>query len=276
MKYFGFLGRFVVIPLLILRFLLWNDRHKGKDLPNPLQNWPEADVLLGHVAVAVLYTTPWDNYLVASKIWSYDPELVTGYTIGWVPIEEYSFFVLQSVLTGSVWQYLARRIPADEEKSSQTVRQNSLLVTGTLGLVWMDAMFRVFRTSQPDRYRSLILAWALPPIMLQTAFGGDILWRHRTLIAASLLPTTAYLGAADSVAIGSGTWAIAPEKTAQKEVIKHLPVEELLFFFVTNVLLIFGVTLVQSKESESRLPEFLRQPYQNFKENWLKGRTFPQ
>ena len=44
--------------------------------------------LAAHVGMAVVYTTPWDNYLVATRVWWYDPALVTGLTLGWVPIEE--------------------------------------------------------------------------------------------------------------------------------------------------------------------------------------------
>ena len=50
--------------------------------------------------VAVLYTTIWDNYLVSNRIWWYDPNLVTGITLGWVPIEEYLFFILETFLVG--------------------------------------------------------------------------------------------------------------------------------------------------------------------------------
>lgn len=271
MKYFGFLARFVVIPLLILRFLLWRDRKRGKDLPEQMQSWPEDAVLLGHVATAVAYTTPWDNYLVATKVWWYDPELVTGYTIGWVPIEEYSFFVLQTLLTGSWMQYLARRLPTPDQHDDSGVT-GRVLATAALGSLWLWSLRGLFNGDEDNRYLNLILGWALPPIMLQVGFGGDILWRNRMLVAASILPATAYLGATDSLAIGSGTWAINPDKTVKQEVIKHLPFEELLFFFLTNVLLVFGVTLVQSKESERRLPAFLKDPYDNLKRKWI-GRT---
>jgi lycopene beta-cyclase len=260
MRYFGFLARYVVIPLVVLRLLLWRERQHRPTPPEPLTNWPEDIVLLGHVAVAVAYTTPWDNYLVAANVWSYNPKLVTGLRLGYVPIEEYSFFVLQSLLAGSWTQYLARRLPAAESQpNASTYPQARALATGALGVVWAASVYSLFR--QRDNYLGLILGWALPPIMLQVGFGGDILWKHRRLIAAGILPTTTYLGITDSLAIGSGTWSINPEKTVRHEVIPHLPFEELLFFFLTNVLLVFGVTLVQDHESEKRLPSGLRDWY---------------
>lgn len=262
MSYFGFLARFVFLPLIILRLILWNDRRKGRTMPESMQSWPEDAVLLGHVGVAVAYTTPWDNYLVANKVWSYDPDLVTGVKIGWVPIEEYTFFIVQTLLTGSWLQVLAHRFPEDQTEypNNPTPR---IAFTGALGVLWAASVYGLVRDRR--NYLSLILSWALLPIMLQTGFGGDILWRNRKLIAASLIPTTAYLGLTDSIAIGSGTWTITPEHTVEREVIKNLPFEELLFFFLTNVLLVFGVTLVQSRESERRLPEALKGPYMRLK-----------
>ncbi|MCU0479599.1 MAG: hypothetical protein MUE54_00140 [Anaerolineae bacterium] len=78
MTYFGFLARFVVIPLVIMRWLIWRDNQKKKDLPEPLTSWDPEKALIGHSLVALTYTTVWDNYLVATKVWGYDPKLVTG------------------------------------------------------------------------------------------------------------------------------------------------------------------------------------------------------
>lgn len=264
MRYFGFLVRFVVLPLLTLRFLHWLDQQRGKTLPEPLTSWDEDKVLGAHAVVAVTYTTIWDNYLVASNVWWYDPKLVTGATIGWVPIEEYTFFVLQPLLTGSWMQYLARRFPVDAAPYNPNPTPR-LLATGALGLLWGASLSMLFRGEPRQKYLGLILGWALPPIMLQIGFGGDILWRNRALVAASIIPATTYLGWADSQAIHAGTWAINPKNTIGVDVIPNLPFEEFLFFLLTNTLLVFGVTLVQSKESEKRLPTFLRQRYFEFK-----------
>lgn len=265
MKYFGVLGRFVVLPLIILRLLIWWDR---KNPPEHLQNWQENKVLIGHAITAVTYTTPWDNYLVASGVWNYEPDLVNGFKIGWVPIEEYNFFWLQTLLTGSWFQFLSRRI--DTPAEGKTYPLARAIATSGLGMLWLGQFRDLIAYKERTRYLNLIMSWALPPIMLQTAFGGDILWRNRKLVASSILTSTAYLGYIDSLAIGSGTWFITPQKTIEWDVIDNLPFEELLFFFLTNVMLTFGVTLVQSKASEERLPDFLKVPYQEFKSKWNK------
>ena len=110
MTYFGFLIRFIGIPLLILAALTVWDRHKGRRLPDDLRKQPAWLALLAHVIAAVVWTTPWDNYLVATGVWYYDPNLVTGITLGWVPIEEYTFFVVQTLMTGLWLLWLGRRL----------------------------------------------------------------------------------------------------------------------------------------------------------------------
>jgi len=92
MTYFGVLGVFIVPPLVALIALLAS-RSRSAD-------WLPYVAVLTLAVIAVVYTAPWDNYLVATSVWWYDEALVSGVTIGWVPIEEYLFFALQTVLTG--------------------------------------------------------------------------------------------------------------------------------------------------------------------------------
>ncbi|MBC8171465.1 MAG: hypothetical protein H7X77_07320, partial [Anaerolineae bacterium] len=63
MKYFGFLARFVVLPLMVLRLLHRLGQRQVKTLPAQLTSWDEDQVLTAHAVVAVTYTTIWDNYL---------------------------------------------------------------------------------------------------------------------------------------------------------------------------------------------------------------------
>ncbi|MEL7363476.1 MAG: lycopene cyclase domain-containing protein, partial [Bacteroidota bacterium] len=90
MTYLGFHAVFT-LPLLAALWL-WP--------PRPLSANREAQRALGLIVViAFVYTTPWDNYLVYREVWGYPPERVVA-RIGYVPIEEYMFFVLQSLITG--------------------------------------------------------------------------------------------------------------------------------------------------------------------------------
>ena len=68
-------------------------------------------ILLGLLAVvALVYTAPWDNLLVASGVWTYKNSHVLGVILGRVPLEEYIFYILQVFATG-LWTYwLASRL----------------------------------------------------------------------------------------------------------------------------------------------------------------------
>jgi 15-cis-phytoene synthase/lycopene beta-cyclase len=48
--------------------------------------------------VAVTTASLWDNYIVYHRAWSYCPSCVTA-VIGYVPLEEYMFFVIMTLLT---------------------------------------------------------------------------------------------------------------------------------------------------------------------------------
>jgi lycopene cyclase domain-containing protein len=84
MTYFGFIVRFLLVPLVLLGALTLWDLRRGKRLIWRLNDGLEWAALAVLGAVALLYTTPWDNYLVATRVWWYDPVLVAGITLGWV------------------------------------------------------------------------------------------------------------------------------------------------------------------------------------------------
>ena len=89
MKYSTFLWLFVA-PIVIVSAILALPRMTKRE-------W--VGVILLPI-LAVLWTTPWDNYLVASGVWRYDPKKVWNVVLGYVPLEEYLFFVLQSLAVG--------------------------------------------------------------------------------------------------------------------------------------------------------------------------------
>jgi lycopene cyclase domain-containing protein len=99
---------------------------------------------------------------------------------------------------------------------------------------------------------ALLMVWFLPPIVLQLAFGGDILWHYRRLIVLGLVPPFVYLCLVDAAAIHSGTWTINPQNTVGLDVAGILPLEEITFFLVTNVLIVFGIVLMLAQESHIR------------------------
>ncbi len=103
MTYPLFLLIFLVIPVTLLAWVL---RRRMR-----VAWWRRALALT--IIAALIYTTPWDNYLVATRVWSYDPSRVWNVVVGVVPLEEYLFFVLQTTLTGLLTLWLLGRGMSD-------------------------------------------------------------------------------------------------------------------------------------------------------------------
>ena len=256
MTYFGFLFIFVGIPLLILGGLAWYDWKQGRHLPAELTHWPAAGALAALVIIAVVYTTPWDNYLVATRVWWYDPALVSGVVWGWVPLEEYSFFVLQTLLTGLWILYLARH-----HLQPAIFLPNPgwrWRITALCGIVWLGSLGLLISGWSPGTYLALELSWALLPIIIQLAFGADILWYYGRLVFWSIIPSTLYLSLADALAIQSGTWTINPQLSLGVYLGGVLPIEEFIFFALTNTLVTFGLILALTRLSQERLATLLK------------------
>lgn len=273
MTYFGFLVRFLLIPILLLAWLNWRDERRGKQIDAELQGASPYKMLALLVAIALIYTTPWDNYLVATSVWWYDPALVTGVVLGWVPIEEYTFFILQPILVGLWLFWWARRLPGiastlagnsgfcvcprtrEAARGGGAPRVRQRIIAGGIGVVvWLVSLALLLSGWQAATYLGLELVWALPPIILQLFFGADILLRHWRLLLVTLLPMTLYLSTIDSLAIDGGTWTIDPAQSLGILIGGVLPLEELTFFLLTTLLVTLGLILGMAKESWGRLP----------------------
>ncbi len=209
------------------------------------------------VAVALIYTTPWDNYLVATGVWWYDSRLVTGLTLGWVPIEEYTFFILQTLFTGLWLSLISPAFKQDGARASSghTLRRFAWIIPAVL---WVLSTILLTSGWKPTTYLTLILSWGLLPVIVQLAFGADILWKRRSIVLLGILPTSLYLGLVDSLAILAGTWTINPDETLGMLIGRVLPLEELIFFFITNIMLVFGMVLFLDVESQARLQSIVR------------------
>jgi lycopene cyclase domain-containing protein len=187
--------------------------------------------------LALLWTTAWDNYLVARGVWSYGAERVLG-TIGWVPIEEYAFFLLQPLLTSwTLCALMKRGTPSAAVTSGRTVR-----LLGLAGWMVVTAAGLVALRTTRGTYLGLILIWAAPVAGVQWAFAAAAIRRRAAEFAAAVLGVTLYLCVADAVAIRSGIWTIQPA-TSTGLTLLGLPIEEAIFFFITNILIAQGLLL---------------------------------
>lgn len=254
MTYFGFLALFLLVPIVILGTVYIRNAKKKVALRGYFRHGSPAKVIMIMALVAVAYTTPWDNHLVASGVWWYDHNLVTEITLGWVPLEEYTFFVLQTLMSGLWTIFLARRFESQGITIEKSRKISSvILLIG--GLAWLWALSALIFNWNQGRYLALILVWALPPLALQLWFGSAILFKNYRLLLASILVPTVYLAGADTLAIQSGTWTINPQFSLNILLGGMLPIEEFLFFLFTNTLVTFGIVLAISENSKNRIAE---------------------
>jgi lycopene cyclase domain-containing protein len=137
------------------------------------------------------------------------------------------------------------------------------LATFVVALIWMISTLYLVLGPVSGTYLTLILSWVLLPVMIQIAFGADILLANWRLLLAAIFPPTLYLWLVDAIAIASGTWTINPAQTTGIKV-GPLPLEEMVFFLMTNLIIAFGVTLMLSEESKRRGRAML---------TWLRGLT---
>ncbi|RKH85099.1 lycopene cyclase domain-containing protein [Corallococcus sp. AB045] len=89
MTYARFLGLFVVLPIL---FLLVRYRRT--------LSWRGLAPLGLLLIIVYAATSPWDNMAVKWGLWGFDPERIWGVKLGYLPLEEYLFFGLQTLLVG--------------------------------------------------------------------------------------------------------------------------------------------------------------------------------
>lgn len=211
-------------------------------------------VLLAHLVMAFVYTTPWDNYLVYREVWGYPPGRV-WFTVGYVPIEEYAFFVIQTAASGLAlfallrsrrWERFAGPLPGVVVRWAGASIFMVAAVVGAAALAWPSGT-----------YLGLIVAWAAPILAIQWGFGGDFLVRRWRLVATAIALPTVWLWCADWTAIQLGIWWISPSLTTGIAPF-GLPIEEALFFLVTNMLVVFGMTMALDPQASRRAADLWR------------------
>ena len=230
MTYLAFHLCFILPPILLLLLVR----------PRPLSGasrWARA-AIPAIALLAVVYTTPWDNYVIRRGVWDYGADRVIG-TIGYVPIEEYALFVLQPGLTG-LWLYRVAAGQRWSETDRGPYRQRLIVATGLGAVAGFAAVLLLWPSTT---YLGLILVWSLPVIALQWAWGGGIFARSGAVMSIAVAVPTLYLWAADRIAIGLGVWQISPHDTTGI-VLFGLPAEEAVFFLVTNVMVVQGLVAI--------------------------------
>ena len=131
---------------------------------------------------------------------------------GYVPVEEYLFFIGQTFLVGIALLTAARLAPSLDRPFLPRMRLR-LWSTLLAISIWIYGVFLLGFGNVSGTYLGLELAWGMIPLTVQLGFGADIIWYYRRPVFWTLLPSTVYLSLADALAIKSGTWTISPEQS---------------------------------------------------------------
>ncbi len=190
--------------------------------------------------IAFVYTTAWDNYLVYRGVWYYGEDRVLA-TIGYVPIEEYLFFLLQPILTGLWLMNIKSRIKDHEPIQPSNLRVVMVAFWIAVSLVGVYLLFGT-RTL----YMGLILAWAGPVLAGMAWLSASTFWTYRRQWFLGVAVPTVYLWIADRIAIGLGIWDISDTYSLNFDPL-GLPIEEAVFFLVTNLMVVQGLMMFLPK-----------------------------
>lgn len=233
LTYLSFLAVFLVVPLVVLGVAT-------ALRPNPHR--PPRSVRMGGTAVIVVlalaYTTPWDNYLIAEGVWWYGDGRVTA-RIWLAPVEEYVFIALQSVLVAA-WTFSLAG-PVD---GSVGHTWTDRIGGGLAGIAVTALGAALFVGPQSTFYLGAILLWAGPVLALQWAVGWRYLLSVPRRVAAGIGVPVVYLCAIDWFAIRQGIWTISTDHTTGLAV-AGLPVEEATFFLLTSAFVVQGLVLLR-------------------------------
>jgi lycopene beta-cyclase len=226
--------QFHVVFILPVLALLWWVRPKAMLWSTPLAGL-KAIGLTG--LFALVYTFPWDNYLIAKGGWSYPADRVLA-TVRAVPVEEILFFGFMTALTGLLaLQYLKRAVPGNVVSAG--VKWSVFVVYIALAVAgwWMLA-----RGGQWF-YMGMIFGFFFPVLALSWGVGGQFIAAYPRQYWAPIIISTLYLWVCDWFAIvKQGIWSLSTETSTGLNVL-GLPLEEMLFFLVVNMVVVQSVML---------------------------------
>jgi lycopene cyclase domain-containing protein len=205
-----------------------------------MQPWIAGEaVAWGWVLLAVMtFTTPWDNLAAKWGIWGFPREKYTV-RLGYLPVEEYAFFVLQSANVMLGIRALFYLFPEWQTGQPSIPGKWTMLLLAASFVPWLiiALQFRRLRRKAGSRVNyALHLAWFLPVIYLQWIVASPLLIAHAGLLAMVTAGFGIYYTLADLAAVRAGTWFFDEQQITGVKFAGQLPWEEIAFFFITSLL----------------------------------------
>jgi lycopene cyclase domain-containing protein len=231
-------------PFLLLCFVL-----AGGAFWSPQILGPAAVILL----VVVVFTSPWDNFAVAKGIWGF-PRNRYRFSVGYLPIEEYLFFIWESLqamaLTVFFLNVLGPFSSIDTDWSLTSLPFFICLgvtfgLWAVLGLTWGRGKGR-----SKAHYAWHLIYWFAPIFALHWLVGWNILLPRWPVVVLVTLVVGTVLSVADFWAVRKGIWFFDEKQITGHKIRGLLPWEEVAFFYLTALIVSQSLIIV--------LPEAVR------------------
>ncbi|KAF2477199.1 Lycopene beta-cyclase [Lindgomyces ingoldianus] len=204
------------------------------------------------ITIAVISTIPWDSYLIRNRIWSYPAHVIIGLKLFDIPVEEIFFFVIQTYNTSLLYLicsrptfqpvYLRFERSAAHPLGSVNPQWRYYKLCGQLAFAIIIKLgLGMVGGGGESTYLGLIIIWAVPFLLLLWSLAYQFLLGLPILnTAIPILLPTLYLWVIDTLALKRGTWVISDGTKYGFHLWDGLEIEEALFFFATNSLIVFG------------------------------------
>ncbi|MEM9445052.1 MAG: lycopene cyclase domain-containing protein [Verrucomicrobiota bacterium] len=212
-----------------------------------LEQWCVLGVVLG---IVMIFTTPWDNYAAYCGIWGFADNRYWK-MVKYLPVEEYLFFVIQSVQAMLLTQIFIDTNAKESLEVSWGL--DRWILMGMLSLVFLViGLFGKKRIDSKSRwhYAWHLFYWFLPVIFMQWIIGWEVLLPRWEWVVFPALLLGTYLSLADYLAINEGIWHFDYKQVTGVMIGKKMPWEEAAFFYLTSFLVAQSYLIL--------LPEALR------------------
>lgn len=210
--------------------------------------------------LAVLYTTPWDNYIIYHKAWWYRKDAVLG-TIGYVPIEEYLFFIIQTMFM-TLWTSACSRWTIHSLHLRQPSKGKFFVIRYITLSVMVSAVVLGWTHAVPGTktfYLGSIAWWAMLIIVFLWYIAGIYIYERFRMVLLCVLVPTVYLCYVDVIALRARVWHINEATSLEVFLVDDLPLEEILFFVVTNVIVVLGSSAFD--KSKAVIDTYYKEPF---------------
>lgn len=193
---------------------------------------------LGALFLAVgIFTSPWDNAAVKKGIWGFPPHL-HSFKIKYLPIEEYLFFFIQTLLVALSTRSAYLYFPSLSHHLETDLSPFNGIIIFLLFFIWFlfGKLIKKNPLSQRWNYTFHLFFWFTPVILLQWGVGYNVFTPVFPFLLLISLAWGLYYTLCDLIATYQGIWHFDSQQIQGFKLLNILPWEESAFFWITSLL----------------------------------------